>query len=299
MKSLLYLLSPLWLLCGWLPAIAADTPLYKAETLQQISTFDARQGVAVDRQYFYAVNNFRITKHARDSGEPLLQWDGESDETGPLVHLDSGMVWQGKLYAAHSNYPQWPMTSSVEVWDTETMQHQASYSFGIALGSLTWVDRHGGYWWAGFGNYDKIQKGQSHPYGDTGNTRVVKLDDQFRVLEQWTIPEGILQRLRPMSNSGGSWGPDNLLYLTGHDHPEIYVMQLPRHGTELEWLATVSAPEIHGQGIAWDRSSVGRELWAIRKRDRQVFRLQIPQISRSANPDVSPHLRAPGQFSRD
>ena len=23
-----------------------------------------------------------------------------------------------------------------------------------------------------------------------------------------------------MSNSGGSWGPDGLLYCTGHDHPE-------------------------------------------------------------------------------
>ena len=50
------------------------------------------------------------------------------------------MLMDGKIYAAHSNYPDWPMTSSLEIWDAETMKHIGTHSFGIQWGSLTWVD---------------------------------------------------------------------------------------------------------------------------------------------------------------
>ena len=275
-----------------------------AATLQAFDSFDARQGVAVDEEYFYAVHNFRITKHRKGDGTPLLQWDG-INEDGPLMHMDSGVVWQGKLFASHSNYPKWPMTSSVEDWDTETMEHVASHSFGIELGSFTWLDRYQNYWWGAFGNYDKVQKGQTDAYGQTVRTQVVKMDDQFRVLARWTLPKTVLERIAPMSNSGGSWGPDGYLYLPGHDHPEIYVMQIPELGSELRWVATIEAPDIHGQGIAWDRSdsdaSTGnkRELWGIRKRDRKVFRMQIPEVHLPAKAAVASQIRGPGQFNRD
>ena len=269
-----------------------------ADTIDTFNTFDARQGIAVDQFYFYAVNNHRITKHRKSDGGPVLQWDGISEE-GPLIHLDSGMVWQGRLYASHSNYPGWPMTSSVEVWDVETMEHVASHSFGIGLGSFTWLDRYQGHWWGAFGNYDKVQKGQHEAYGKTVKTQVVKMDDQFRILARWTLPQGVLDRIAPMSNSGGSWGPDGFLYLTGHDHPEIYVMQIPEQGAQLRWVATVEAPDIHGQGIAWDRSSARRVLWGIRKRDRTVFRMAIPEVTLQPTLSVMSQIRGPGQFNRD
>ncbi|WP_406828016.1 hypothetical protein [Microbulbifer sp. ARAS458-1] len=287
------------LLLLWIVAISvtADERL-RATTLETFDTFDARQGIAVDKQFFYAVNNFRITKHRKSDGAPILQWDGISEQ-GPLIHMDSGMVWKGKLYASHSNYPEWPMTSSVEVWDTETMEHIATHSFGIELGSFTWLDRHNGYWWGAFGNYDKVQKGQEIAYGQTIRTQVVKMDERFQVLARWTLPENVLERIAPMSNSGGSWGPDGYLYLTGHDHPEIYVMELPAHGSELRWVATIEAPEIHGQGIAWDRSSRQREIWGIRKQDRKVFRMQVPLVTAPVDAAIGSQIRGPGQFSQD
>jgi len=277
---------------------AESAAVVTAKTLQVLDTFDARQGVAVDRDHVYAVNNYRITRHRKDDGSPQLQWDGIS-EAGPIIHLDSGMVWQGRLYAAHSNYPRSPMTSSVEVWDVKTMEHVASHSFGIHLGSFTWLDRYQGYWWGAFGNYDKVQRGEQDPYGKTVNTQVVKMDEQFRVLARWTLPQGILERIAPMSNSGGSWGPDGYLYLTGHDHPEIYVVQVPARGMELRWVATVEAPGIHGQGIAWDRSSDGRILWGIRKRDRKVLQMDIPEIAPRRASAAMSQIRGPGQFEQE
>jgi hypothetical protein len=42
-------------------------------------------------------------------------------------------VIDGKIYAAHSNYRFFPMTSSIEVWDARTMEHVGSHSIGIRL----------------------------------------------------------------------------------------------------------------------------------------------------------------------
>lgn len=59
------------------------------------------------------------------------------------------------------------------------MEHVDSISLGIHAGSMTWVDRHDDSWWAAFGNYDKTQSGQDHPYGETRFTQVVQMNDDF------------------------------------------------------------------------------------------------------------------------
>lgn len=257
---------------------AAEPPRFQAKSLQVFKSHDARQGVAVNKDYVYVVNNFRITKHDKKTGEALLQWDGGNDVTGPLKHLDSGMVYQGDIYAAHSNYPNFPMTSSIEIWDAETMEHKGSHSFGIDIGSFTWMDRYDGHWWGAFANYDKTQKNQHQPYGYTNHTQVVKMDDDFNILEKWTLPKGIVDLISPMSNSGGSWGKDGYLYITGHDNEEVYVMSLPKTSSELKWIATVDVPGMYGQGLAWDRTEKSPILWTIRKSDHTVNKVSMPEI---------------------
>lgn len=75
-------------------------------------------------------------------------------------------------------------------------------------------------------------------------------------MQSWTLPKAILDRFEDMSNSGGSWGPDGYLYLTGHDPAELYRMRLPKAGSVLE-LVDIIPMNIRGQGIAWDRSQPG------------------------------------------
>jgi hypothetical protein len=274
-----------------------DPQLVDGELLRTYDAFDANQGIAVDGRYFYAVDNRSITKHDRTSGEPLLQFAGHAD--GPIEHLDSGVVLDdGKLYAAHSNYPEWPMESSVEIFDTRTMEHVGTHSFGIFRGSLTWLDRHDGAWWAAFANYDRVQSGQTEPYGRTYTTQVVKMDDGFQVEQSWTIPKVILDRFDVMSNSGGSWGPDGRLYLTGHDLPEAYVMEVPTAGAELEWVATVRLPGIEGQGIAWDDDGPLSTLWGISREHSQAVQFSVP-VDDVVDPDVTPwDVLGPGEFQR-
>jgi hypothetical protein len=82
-------------------AAAAEPPVFAATPARSYDTFDANQGIAVDRKHFYVVDNQRVTKHDKATGRPLLQFAGAED--GPIVHLDSGVVVNDKLYAAHSN----------------------------------------------------------------------------------------------------------------------------------------------------------------------------------------------------
>jgi hypothetical protein len=259
-------------------SVCAQPPEFDGKIVQRFDVDNAYQAVAVGQDAFYAISNVRLTRHDKNTGRVLQQWDDGSQLDSPLSHLDSGVVLDEKLYSAHSNYPGWPMTSSVEVWDMGNMQHIESHSFGVMLGSFTWLDRYNGSWWGAFANYDIVQRGMTEPYGETRNTVMVQFDDDFEVLQSWSLPAEILRRMSPMSNSGGSWGSDGYLYLSGHDDPEIYVMALPEAGSELDWLATVRLPGLNGQGIAWDRSIEDSILWAILRSTRQVLKIEMPVL---------------------
>jgi hypothetical protein len=230
---------------------AAQTPL---TPIAEFTIPDASQGVAVDARFFYAIDDTAIAKYDKKTGVLVKRWAQEKD--GPLIHLDGGVVRDGKLYAAHSNYPAWPMTSSIEIWDARTLEHIGSHSFGINWGSLTWVDFHDGFWWMTFANYDQPYGPDRMAYGHKAATQLIKFTQDFSMVESWVLPQSILEKFGIMSNSGGSWGPDGFLYLTGHDLGELYKVQLPSAGSVLALVATIQIP-VRGQGIAWDRSDPG------------------------------------------
>jgi dienelactone hydrolase len=229
---------------------------------------EARQGVAVDAQHFYAVGTDKIGKYSKKSGDLVLTWVESGKKS--IIHLDSGVIFKDKLYCAHSNYPEVPMASSVEVWDSATMRHVGTHSFGIEWGSCTWIDRYKGFWWAAFAQYDKLAEKTGK---GTGWTTLVKFNDEWQKIESWIYPDELINKFGNMSNSGGSWGPDGLLYCTGHDAPEIYVLQIPLKGSTLELVEIIPAPNA-GQGIAWDRTRTG-DIYMIRKNDKKVIKAEF------------------------
>lgn len=229
--------------------------VHAAPTLKQIGEYvipEANQGVGVDDKYFYAIDNQTIAKYDKKTGKQVLKWQGEKN--GPIFHLDSAMLMDEKIYCAHSNYPEWPMTSSFEVFDAATLQHVSSHSFGISWGSLTWVDWHEGHWWMGFANYDRPFGPNKTPYGYKVATQIIKFTKDFRMVESWVLPKVLLDKFEDMSNSGGTWGADGFLYLSGHDPAEIYKMRLPKGGGSILEVVEILPMNIRGQGIAWDRS---------------------------------------------
>lgn len=231
---------------------------------------EAKQGVAVDEGFFYAIDNEQIGKYEKSSGRQVGHWRAGPEHS--LVHMNSGVVVKGKLYCAHSTWPHHPWASSIEVFDCQTLTHERSISLGLRDGALNWVDFHDGQWWAVFVHYEHDVPHHHPEY--VGRTKLVRMDDQWRTLESWLFPPDLLERFRPASNSGGSWGSDGKLYCTGHDHAELYQLELPKTGSILKFTGTVPA-ELTGQAFSWDRSVPG-VLYGIDRPKSEVTRCGIP-----------------------
>jgi hypothetical protein len=128
------------------------------------------------------------------------------------------------------------------------MQHVGRHDFGQTNGSATWLDRRDGKWWVTFAHY--AWRG-GVPGKGPGDTRLVAYDDGWQPLAEYRYPDAVIERFGTRSCSGGAWGPDGRLYVTGHDAKEVYLLRVPASGEELELLAIVPV-EAEGQGIAWD-----------------------------------------------
>lgn len=257
------------LLTATLFAVAFHAPA--ATPLPKFPAEEARQGVAVDATHVYAIDNRQIGKYDKFTGGRVARWVAPDDS--PISHLNSGIVQGGKLICAHSNYGQLPMTSSVEIFDTATMAHEATHSFGVYQGSLTWYDNHDGAWWACFAHY--AGKG-GYPDKGPEYTTVVRFVDNHVPQASWVLPPSVLDRMAPYSASGGAWGSDGRLYLSGHDRPELYVLELPGAGSTLKHVGTVPFPNA-GQAIAFDRSGTNL-LYGIIRKTRTIIAAPVPAL---------------------
>lgn len=265
------------------PAIvlADPTPGWRYEEIRRFAAPEAGQAALADREFIYAINNFTVAKYRKATGERVALWNGEKN--GPIIHMNAGVIFDGRLYCAHSNYPGVPMLSSVEIFDTATLKHVGSHSFGRTDGSLTWLDRRdrsssltgGGTWIACFVHYGK--RGGEPGRGPEW-TQIVEFDDQWRRLRGWSLPADFVTHIgaRGYSVSGGAFGPRGLLYATGHDNPELYVLDFPEAGSVLKWVATVRIAA-EGQAFGWDPVEPGI-LYSIGRKGRDVIvgRVQLP-----------------------
>ena len=238
----------------------------EAETVRRYPG-PATQGVAVSATDVYAVSNFTLIRFDKATGEKRAEWVGDRAR---FPHINSCALIGGELVCASSNFPSVPHVSTVEVFDANDLHHVRSVALGLGTGSLTWVDRKDGFWWAMFANYDG-PRGEAPR--DHRHTTLVKFDDQWRRLEAWALPASILERIAPMSISGGGWGPDGRLYLSGHDLPELYVVAIPDGGGVLDHVETWGM-EAQGQAIDWDESEPGM-LYGITRSTRELLAMRV------------------------
>ncbi|MGD9811328.1 MAG: hypothetical protein AB7U35_08345 [Sphingobium sp.] len=224
---------------------------------------EARQGVASDGRFFYAIDNSRIGQYRIDSGQKISEWQGDPKS---FPHINSCTLVGDELACASSNYPALPQRSTVEFFGLNPIRHLRSVVLDATPGSLTAMDRHKGSWWAAFANYD--EKG-SEPGHDHRDTWLVQYDDDFHALRRWTFPDEVLRRFAPSSCSGLSWAGSGLLLASGHDRPEIYVLRLPETGNILDHVATLPVAS-HGQAIDMDPTKPDI-LWSIDRNSKRVL----------------------------
>jgi hypothetical protein len=196
-----------------------------------------------------------IAKYDRTNGQRIAV------STGDASHLNSGFLWESKVYCAHSNYPRKPERSEIMVLDPETMVLSTFKNFGEYRGSLTWVVREGEVWWCNFAQYG----------AENAKTVLVKLDAEWRELGAWTYPAEVIKELGQYSISGGIWR-DGLLLATGHDRKVVYRLRLPTKSDVLELVDVLPSP-FPGQGIAADPKT--GNLIGIDRAKRQVMFAEI------------------------
>lgn len=197
----------------------------------------ATQAAVADERHLYAISNTTVAQHDRSSGRLVRL------ATEPTTkHLNSGFIWDGKIWCAHSNYPALPHESDIRVFDPATGRLSVRHVFHDPPGSLVWCVIRDGRWWCCFAEY-----------GDH-NARTVLVEYEAggfdRERRRLTFPAAIVADWDGMSASGGIWDGDTLL-VSHHHFRVLYRLRLPAAGTVLEFVEALHCP-FPGQGIAAD-----------------------------------------------
>lgn len=212
----------------------------------------ANQAAAADVKFIYAIDNRVVARIDRATGKEIDQ------STGPAEHLNSGFVWEGKVYCAHSNYPKKPHQSDIRVLDPKTMKLEIFHVFADPPGSLTWAVRRGDHWWCCFAHYG----------AENYKTVLVQYRDGWKEMARWTFAKDLIADWGTYSLSGGIWLGDDLL-ATGHDKKVIYRLRLPQKGNVVETIEVIPSP-FPGQGLAVDPTT-GQLIGIDRSRRQVIF----------------------------
>ncbi|TDU64560.1 hypothetical protein EI77_04010 [Prosthecobacter fusiformis] len=278
-------MKTLWLLSlfGLTSAFAAEkadskeqpvsTGKWHHEEIKRFTSPEANQGVVADGEFIYVITNTAIGKYRKDTLERVGEW--KEEKNGPFIHMNSGIIHEGKLMCAHSNFPGTPMTSSIETFDPVTMTHIGTYSLGIASGSLTWIAWHEDHWYACFAHYSKSspQTGRDPMW-----TELVRFDTEWRRTGGWVLPPRIIEIFGGSSCSGGSISPEGTVFITGHDAKQLFVLRFPKAGSVMDWVDTVSI-SAEGQAFSWDPVKPGI-FYGIVKKTKEVVISKIEKVEK-------------------
>lgn len=259
-------------LAAW-PGTAQDilASMESAVPALRIAAPEARQGVTSDGTYIYAVDNATIGKYMIATGDRVALFEGDKEH---FKHMNS-CAFVGELLAcAASNYPATPHQGSIEYFDPDELRHLRSVQLEDNPGSLTVFGERDSGKWAIFANYD----GKGGEAGkDHRDTVYAEMSPANRVTRTIRFPAAVLDRLAPYSISGAAWSTDGLIYVSGHDKPEIYVLRLRDGEQAFEYIATIPTVT-NGQAIDFDPVQ-DRQLWAIDRNALQAVASTIPRIS--------------------
>lgn len=262
----------------------AEWPVYqppvvqelKAEEVARYDAQEAGQGAAVDKDFVYAVVNFAIGKYDRKTKQRVASWRGPKN--GLIGHLNACLVREKELWCANSNHPHLPFANSVERFSTADLSHTATIPLGVMdEGSLVWFDKLQAGWIVGLAHYNDET---GLPFKDNTFAAVELYDDQWRRTGGWALPASIIARMAPQAASGGAIGPDGLLYVMGHDLPEMYVLARPAMGPTLIHVATI-AIDAEGQAFDFDESRPGT-VCAVSQPNRQIRCFKLPKVELTA-----------------
>ena len=221
------------------------------EVYDVTNTFDnvqeAKQGIAVDNEYFYAISDKAIGKYNKKTGKIVLRWKSKKD----ITHLNGGFIDGNKLICVHNPTGK----NSIVTFDKNTLKKLSDKKINVD-GSLTW-----------YYPYDNTNYGVLAYYKDNVNkTKFCKFDDDFNVVKSWSFPQKIIDDIKPWSISGG-FIKSGYVYASGHDKSVIYKFTMNDDKDVLTLFDTIDVVS-SGQGIAFYND----DLLTINRKNHQVIK---------------------------
>lgn len=235
-------------------------------TVSLLASPFATQAAAADAKHVYAISNTVIAQYDRTTGSLVAR-----GSAADALHLNSGFVHEGRIYAAHSNYPAEPHESDIRVFDPATERLTMFHRFDQPPGSLVWCIRRNGHWWCCFAHYAD----------DNARTVLIEYADGGleRELRRLTFPAEVVADWDGMSGSGGIWDGDTLL-VSHHHYPVLYRLAVPETGNELVLESAHFCP-FPGQGFAVDPVTGG--LVGIDRGNRRIV-FAVPEPAATGPP---------------
>lgn len=217
---------------------------------------EATQGVAIDKKYVYAISNSQIGKYGRKSGKRVLS------KKFPFKHLNGGTFVNGDLVVVN-NPPKQPKNNALVWINPTTLDVIDIMPLPEVKGSLTWVDWAWDKWWVCDAHYKKHTK----------DTAIYCFNQDWMLEGYWKLPKSVIKHIEPYSLSGGAWFGEYLC-VSGHDKPEMYILDLPQNEVHAKLLRTIQVC-FDGQGFAFERGKGSVYAWGVRRDDAVVVRCAI------------------------
>lgn len=218
-------------------------------TTSRLVTEYATQAAAADEKCIYAISSTTVAKFARSSSKLLATATDSSTK-----HLNSGFLDDGKLYCAHSNYPDTPHESDIRIYNPRSNSLTVFHRFIDPPGSLVWCIRKNGHWWCCFAHYgEKNHRTVLIEYAEDGLTVEA---------QRFLFPKEVIADFDGMSGSGGIWFGDSLL-VSHHHFPVLYELKCPGPNDppdRLILLAVRHCP-FPGQGFGIDKARLAGAGW--------------------------------------
>lgn len=238
---------------------------------------NAVQGVIIDNNFFYPINKQTISKYNIKTGKNELS---KSFSNHPRINtLHSGISVSDKLFVCNQKING---RNTIEVFN-KNLEQEYFINVSGDTGKLVWIDYYKKYWWGCFAHSDKniqntivvefytsaeaigadslitretreFDKESKDPLNSskTRELDVEKPPPHWHIRNRWYLPYKAKKSLFPYSCSGGSFGRDGLLYLTGQFQNKLYVMGF--HETSpMMTLNHIKETSLYGGGIDWNR----------------------------------------------
>src|SRR5690606_31813657 len=95
-------LTPLFVIALLSSSALCAEPIASWQQTGSLAAAEAHQAAAADDDSYFAINNTSVARYDRATGQRTAVSSGEAK------HLNSGFLYKGKLYCAHSNFPRLP-----------------------------------------------------------------------------------------------------------------------------------------------------------------------------------------------